>query len=111
MAKRAMPVGASPGELGGTEKLSLPAISDAGAALALKEALSPLVLAGASIRLAGEEVERITTPCMQVLLAADRALAPRQAGLVLEGASAAMRLAFAEMGLGAELDRWVAANG
>jgi anti-anti-sigma regulatory factor len=111
MAKGAMPVRASPGELEVSDRVVLPAISDAGAAGALKEALSPLVLRGASIRLAGEEVERITTPCVQVLLAADRALAPRQAGLVLKGPSEAMRLAFAELGLGAELERWVAANG
>jgi len=92
--------------------LTLPPISDAGAAQDLKESLAPLVQRGAPIRLnGGGEVERITTPCMQVLIAADRALATQRARLVLDSASAPMRLAFGEMGLAAELDRWMAAHG
>jgi anti-anti-sigma regulatory factor len=111
MAQRAMPRAAKPAAAEETAILTLPPISDAGAASGLKETLSPLVLKGAPIRLAAGEVERITTPCMQVLIAADRALAARNAGLVLATISEPMRQAFGEMGLAAELERWVAAHG
>ena len=82
-----------------------------GAALGLKESLSPLVLKGAPVRLVAGEVERITTACMQVLIAADRALAPRHAGLIVGEVSAPMCQAFGDMGLSAELDRWIAGHG
>ncbi len=117
MAQRATrkATGPAPGEgsapIAQTTTLALPQVSDAGAAAALKESLSPLVLQGAPIRLAGGDVERITTACMQVLLAADRALSAQHAGLVLSEASAPMRQAFAELGLSAELERWMAAHG
>jgi anti-anti-sigma regulatory factor len=112
MAQRARPQTAPPAAPEDIATLTLPPVSDAGAAHALKESLLPLVQKGAPIRLlGGGEVERITTPCMQVLIAADRALAPQQARLVLEAASAPMRLAFGEMGLSDELDRWTAAHG
>ncbi len=112
MAQRARPQAAPPAAPEDIATLTLPPVSDAGAAHALKESLLPLVQKGAPIRLAGcGEVERITTPCIQVLIAADRALAPQQARLVLDGASAPMLLAFGEMGLSDELDRWMAAHG
>jgi chemotaxis protein CheX len=108
MAQRARPP-AAPDTIA---TLTLPPVSDSGAAHDLKESLFPLVQKGAPIRLeGGAEVERITTPCMQVLIAADRALATQRARLVLETASEPMRLAFGEMGLAAELDRWMAAHG
>jgi anti-anti-sigma regulatory factor len=111
MAQRAMPEPASSAAAEETATLTLAPISDAGAAPALKESLSPLVLKGVSVRLVAGEVERITTPCMQVLIAADRALAPRHAGLMVKDVSGQMRQAFGEMGLAAELDRWTAAHG
>jgi anti-anti-sigma regulatory factor len=111
MAQRAMPEPASSGGPEQIATLMLPPISDAGAAPALKESLSPLVLKGAPIRLLAGEVERITTACMQVLIAADRALAPLHAGLIVGDVSEPMRRAFGEMGLSAELDRWMAGHG
>ncbi len=112
MAKRAMPVAAQAAAPDELARVTLPPVSDSGAAHGLKESLSPLVQKGAPIWLmGGGEVERITTPCMQVLIAADRALAPQRARLVLESASEPMRLAFGEMGLAAELNRWMAAHG
>jgi chemotaxis protein CheX len=112
MAQRARPQAAPPPPPEDTATLTLPPVSDAGAAQDLKESLAPLVQRGAPIRLmGGGEVERITTPCMQVLIAADRALAPQRAGLVLAAASEPMRLAFREMGLSDELDRWMVAPG
>jgi hypothetical protein len=110
MAQRAMPEAAPEGAPDTIAPLTLPPISDAGAAPGLKESLAPLVLKGAPIHLLAGEVERITTPCI-LLIAADTALAPRHAGLVVADASDAMRLAFGEMGLGATLDRWMAAHG
>jgi chemotaxis protein CheX len=111
MVQRARPQPAASAAPEETATLTLPPISDAGAAPGLKESLAPLVLKGTPIRLVAGEVERITTACMQVLIAADRALAPRHAGLMMNDVSAPMRLAFDEMGLAAELDRWVAAHG
>ena len=111
MAQRAMPEPAPKAATEETATLRLPPISDAGAAPALKESLSPLVLKGVSVRLVADEVERITTACIQVLIAADRALALRRAGLVVDEVSDQMRRTFGEMGLTAELDRWTAAHG
>ncbi len=108
MAQRAKPP-AAPDMIAA---LPLPSVSDAGAAQELKESLRPLVQNGAPIRLlGGGEVERITTACMQVLIAADRALAPLHAGLIVGDVSEPMRRAFGEMGLSAELDRWMAGHG
>ena len=113
MAQRARPEPAPPAAPDDSETatITLPPMSDAGAAPGLKEQLSPLVLKGLPVRVMAGEVERITTACMQVLIAADRALAPRQAGLVASDVSEPMRQAFGEMGLAAELDRWMAAHG
>jgi anti-anti-sigma regulatory factor len=96
---------------GESDALPLPVISDTAAAPMLHQQLLARVSAGTPLVLLCRDVERITTACVQLLLAADRSLIRRGAGLVARTPSEAMRAAFSELGLADELERWVQAHG
>ncbi|MBL8669606.1 MAG: STAS domain-containing protein [Alphaproteobacteria bacterium] len=88
------------------DTLRLAPVNDVVAAPALKRALLELSKAGRRIAIDAEGVERITTPCVQVLLAARRALASAGHELLVGPSSPAFRLAFDDLGLSEELQLW-----
>ena len=84
----------------------LPAVLDLAAAHTLKGTLGETVLCGTHIVLNGMNVERVGTPALQVLLAASRSVAGAGGSFVLQRPSHALRSAFGDLGLAAELARW-----
>ncbi len=100
----------------GSPVIHLAPISDTAVAAALHRALGDAMAAhppgpGDCVLVAAQDVERITTACVQILLAADHALARRGARLRVCSASDAMHVGFGELGLAADLDRWTSAHG
>ena len=86
------------------------AVNDATVADALRERLLQLIASDRQVCLEGSEVERITTGCVQVLLAAAASLAAAGRPLGLVEPSPALQAAFADLGLAAELNRWAQAT-
>jgi anti-anti-sigma regulatory factor len=86
--------------------LALPAVLDIAAAHGLKEALLDAGSSSASLIIDGANVERVGTPALQVLLAAARELGGGERRFALTNPSPALRAAFADLGLAAELQRW-----
>lgn len=91
-----------PGDAGGL----LPDILDFTQAQPLRDTLTMLLNAGA-LMLDASAVERMSTPCAQVLLAAGRTAASSGASFKILNASAAFRTALADLGLQSEFDNWM----
>ncbi len=91
--------------------LRLPPICDTAVAHTLKNDLMRLTTPGGILVVLAQDVQLITTACMQLLLAADRALARHGGALQLREASAAARTAFDDLGLNADFNRWIDAHG
>ena len=72
---------------------------DLTAAAALKKQLLGAVEQGALVHVDASSVERITTPCAQVLVAAARSLSNQGGGLVVKSPSEPFVSAFSELGL------------
>jgi len=90
-------------------EILLPELCDAASAPALKETLARLLNSpGVGCTLAGTAVQRISTACVQLMLAADRALARRNGqGLRLRNSSEPLQAAFADLGLSDVVSRWL----
>lgn len=89
------------------EVASLPAVLDMQAAIALKDMLGEAMCSRSQqVVFSAASVERIGTPCVQVLVAAARGLAAENRTLSLLQPTDAMRVAFSDLGLSAELDQW-----
>jgi len=86
----------------------LPAILDMRAVLDLHTQLQAAVERAGDLPLDASAVERMSTPCAQVLLATDKTLAGLGSGhaLRLVAASAAFEDTFRDLGYGAVLDKW-----
>jgi chemotaxis protein CheX len=84
----------------------LPAILDFSQAQPLRETMTTLLNAGA-LTLDASAVERMSTPCAQVLLATGRTAASSGASFKILNASAVFRTALAELGLQSEFDNWM----
>jgi anti-anti-sigma regulatory factor len=85
---------------------TLPQVLDLTAANALRDNLAAL-LDGRTVVLDAAGVERMSTPCAQVLLAAGRTAGPGGAAFRILGASAVFRAALADLGLQAEFSKWM----
>ena len=85
---------------------TLDEVLDLAQAVNLRDTMATL-LHGDGVVLDASAVERMSTPCTQVLLAAGRAA--EQAGLsfVILNASTAFRTALADLGLQPEFSKWV----
>ncbi len=95
--------------------VALPAIGDLAAAGVLRDSLVAAIAGGGPVRVTADAVDRLGTACIQILLAADAALAARSGAksgtLEMTGASAAARQALADAGLAEDFDRWSGAHG
>jgi chemotaxis protein CheX len=97
-----LPAAPSPGGAGSL----LPQILDFTQAQPLRETMTTLLNAGA-LMLDASAVERMSTPCAQVLLATGRTAASSGASFKILNASAAFQTALADLGLQSEFDNWM----
>jgi chemotaxis protein CheX len=84
----------------------LPQILDLTQAKSLRDSLAAQ-LAGHAVVLDAGAVERMSTPCAQVLLAAARAAGSADASFRIINASAVFRTALADLGLVPEFCKWM----
>lgn len=85
---------------------ALPSVLDLTQAQILRDAML-VVLSDRSVLLDAGAVERMSTPCAQVLLAAGRAADLASSSFQITGASDAFRTALADLGLQAEFEKWM----
>lgn len=91
----------------GDGRYSLPATLDLTAARDLRERLTAM-LSGNGVVLDMSAVERLSTPCIQVLLAAGRGAEAAKVSFQIVDASDAFRAAVADLGLETQFCNWVA---
>jgi anti-anti-sigma factor len=91
--------------------LALPAILDIGNAVELMDTLVAALEQSPVLRLNGSKTEQVSTPGVQVLLAASQSAQSGGGKLVLADPSQALREAFDALGLPNQLKEWSAANG
>ena len=84
----------------------LPQILDFTQAQPLRDTMAVL-LSGETLELDASAVERMSTPCAQVLLATGRAAASAGASFKILNASTAFRTAIADLGLQPEFKNWM----
>lgn len=84
----------------------LPSVLDLTGAQSLRDTLVAL-LGNGSVLLDASAVERMSTPCAQVLLAAARAADLAGSSFQLVSASDVFRAALADLGLQAEFKKWM----
>lgn len=86
--------------------ISLPSVLNLGVAESLREQFVEQSIQETSIVIDASEVETITTPCIQVLLAADRAMEEAGGSLTLKLSSPAFQAAFQDLGLNVIFEKW-----
>ena len=85
---------------------TLPQILDLTQATALRDSLATL-LGERAVTLDAGSVDRMSTPCAQVLLAAGRAEGSAGASFKILNASGVFRTAIADLGLLPEFSKWI----
>jgi anti-anti-sigma regulatory factor len=91
--------------------IALPAILDIGNAQELQESLGAALEGSPVLRLNGSKTQQVSTPGVQVLLAAAQSAEAGGGRLVLSSPSQALQEAFGSLGLSNQLNEWRAANG
>ena len=82
------------------EQVTLPAVADLTSARPLKEQLMQFFTAGASVTIDASEVQRLSSPCLQVLVAGKQSFAKAGgASLVITNPSDAFRETVSVLGL------------
>jgi len=90
-----------------TQMLALPSVMDLLAADPLRARLLEAIAARAPIVLMAGDVERLSTPCIQVLLAGARWAKAAGVSLRIDGAPADFRGAIEDLGLIGEFEQWL----
>ena len=90
----------------GRTRLTLPGTLDNGGAPALRESFLSALEAGTAVVVAGAAVERVSTPCLQVMLARAAAVADAGRDFALAQPSEALISAFDDLGLFPVLMKW-----
>lgn len=91
---------------GKTATLALPEILDLSAAEPLKTALEKALAGGRSFKLNAKNVERLSTPCIQILIAAERAMKDAGISFTLTNPSDAFIETFNDLGVFSHLKQW-----
>lgn len=89
------------------EVLALPSVMDLLAAEPLRARLLAAITAHVPITLTAGDVERLSTPCAQVLLAAARSAKAAAVSLRIVGGSADFLGAVEDLGLSGEFEKWL----
>lgn len=85
----------------------LPAVVDLRVAKDLKESLMAAVEKGGHVIIRGQDVERLSTPCLQILISASKSLeCDPDRRLQLLAPSEAMAAVFQDLGLETLLEEW-----
>lgn len=93
-----------------TATIALPEILDLSAAEPLKAALAEAVDAGKPLTLDAGAVARLSTPCLQVLIAAERAMKAADVPFTLANPSDAFVDTFNDLGVFSHLKQWTIAG-
>ncbi len=88
------------------ETINLKGILDLGAAADLKTTLEEIIAGSGGVVICAEEVEQITTPCIQLLLACAKELEASGRSFKVQNPPPIVQRNFLELGLDSELDRW-----
>lgn len=80
--------------------LKLTPILDLNAALGLRDNLAETIEGGSDIKIDFSRVERITTPCIQVIVAAKQAVEGGGRNFSVTGLAPSIRESFRDLGLG-----------
>ncbi len=91
---------------GKTARIALPEILDFGTAEPLKAALEKALAGGRPLKLDAGKVERLSTPCLQVLIAAEQAMKSADIALTLAAPSDAFIDTFNDLGAFSHLKQW-----
>jgi anti-anti-sigma regulatory factor len=91
--------------------LALPAVMDIGNAQDLMDSLVAALEQNSVLRLDGSKITQVSTPAVQVLLAASQSAAEGGGRLILAKPAQALKDAFENLGLPNQLKEWSAANG
>ena len=89
-------------------RITLGPVLDIRAASPLRDGLQKALKRGKPIVLDAAQVDRLSTPCIQVLLAAGKSVEAAASRIVLAQASDAFVAAFSDLGLFANLMNWQA---
>jgi anti-anti-sigma regulatory factor len=89
-------------------RLTLGPVLDIRAAAALRDGLQKALKRGKPVIVDAAQVDRVSTPCIQVLLAAGKSAEGGACRIVLAQASDAFVTAFSDLGLFAKLMSWQA---
>jgi chemotaxis protein CheX len=91
---------------GGTTTITLPAALDATAAAELLSAMRKAVLRGRPLAIDCSDVTRLSTPCVQILLASEKALAAVDQTMAVSACSEEFAAAMNDFGLEEKLEAW-----
>ena len=87
-------------------EIDLPGVLDMRAAGSLKAALQQAVAGGQTLTVKAAAVERLSTPCAQVLIVGQQAMVTAKLGFKLSGPSDPFIDAFNDLGLFPVLKQW-----
>jgi anti-anti-sigma regulatory factor len=88
------------------EKVVLPSVLDIRTAKSFYDEIKAVSKAGANIVINGENVEKITTPAIQVLLASSIAACKKKGSFKVESFSPQLERAFVTIGLESQFNKW-----
>ena len=97
-------MGSKSGQTG--KPITLPSVLNLGVAETLREQFVELSMQETSLTIDASEVKTITTPCIQVLLAADRAMEEAGGRVVVTSPSSSFEAAFQDLGLNVIYKKW-----
>ena len=86
--------------------IKLGSVMDLSTAAALKGEILEVIDAANGMGVDAAEVESLTTPCVQILVAAGLAMEQRDQDFFIDNATPAVRAAFQDLGLGSSFERW-----
>ncbi|PIR39292.1 MAG: hypothetical protein COV35_01895 [Alphaproteobacteria bacterium CG11_big_fil_rev_8_21_14_0_20_39_49] len=86
--------------------LSLPSVLDIRSASSFYDEIKPLSEAGTNLKVNAKDVEKITTPAIQILLASASTVCKKKGSFKIENPSSEMTNAFLVMGLESQFNKW-----
>jgi anti-anti-sigma regulatory factor len=87
--------------------IALPAKLDVSSAVTLCAELKQAVSSTKNLVLDAANVEKLTTPCVQLLLSAAASLKAKQGTMKIQNLSGDMRAVFVDLGFSEQLNEWV----
>lgn len=89
-----------------SKSLSLPAVLDIRSASSFYDEVKAISTAGTNLSVDAKKVEKITTPAIQILLAASAEVCKKKGSFKIQKPSSEMTAAFVIMGLESQFNQW-----